>query len=217
MAPSRFRIPSQPGAASGGRTVFGLRPVAIGLMVAGVIGFIAARVLFGDQVLCLLGSTLVTFAGLAMIVAARKMGWGQPDGGRLRSTREQVPMPETPEIARLEQVTHQPEDALPPLAERTAAILRQQGAQISIETRHDDRSILQIATRDGERYMAMVLEEAAPVDTAEVRGLYALVASSRVDGGLLINGGGFTPRALQWAQGKPIRLVDSSRLSDLNI
>jgi hypothetical protein len=53
----------------------GPRVMAIILMVIGAGGFVAARLLFGDQVLCLLISTLVTFGGLAFIVASRRNGW----------------------------------------------------------------------------------------------------------------------------------------------
>lgn len=49
-----------------------LRTLAILLMVAGAISFVAARILFGDQVLCLLGSTVIVFGGLGLIVYARR-------------------------------------------------------------------------------------------------------------------------------------------------
>jgi hypothetical protein len=48
------------------------RAAALLLMVAGAICFIVSLVSFGDQVLCLLGSTLVVFVGLGIILTARR-------------------------------------------------------------------------------------------------------------------------------------------------
>lgn len=219
----RFHPTSQRGSPSGGRTAFSLRPVAIGLMIAGVAGFIAARVMFGDQVLCLLGSTLVTFAGLAMILAARRRlreGFQEqepePQTQRPHPSRRPVTVAEDPAVEWMEQLGRN-QEALSPLAGRASAIFRQQGAQVVLDAQQDDRSILQIETREGERYTAMILEGPHPADAAEVRGLYALATSAGVDGALLVSGGGFTPRAVQWSQGKPIRLVKGQGLADLNI
>lgn len=49
-----------------------VRTLAILLMVAGAAGFVYARLMFGDQVFCLFGSTLVTFIGLALVIMARR-------------------------------------------------------------------------------------------------------------------------------------------------
>jgi hypothetical protein len=54
------------------RSPISLRTGAILLMVVGAAGFVAARLMFGEQVLCLLGSTLVVFFGLGLIIMARR-------------------------------------------------------------------------------------------------------------------------------------------------
>lgn len=69
--------PSAPGGGGGFRSPVSLRTGAILLMVAGAAGFVAARLLFGDQVLCLLVSTLVVFAGLGLIIYGRRSMAGE--------------------------------------------------------------------------------------------------------------------------------------------
>lgn len=48
------------------------RSLALILMVLGAAGFMISLVVFGEQILCLVGSTLVVFTGLAVVVTARK-------------------------------------------------------------------------------------------------------------------------------------------------
>ncbi len=61
----------------GGRRPQPTRTLAILLMLAGVAAFVFSRVAFEGQVLCLLGSTLVTFAGLAVLLYARRSSQSQ--------------------------------------------------------------------------------------------------------------------------------------------
>ncbi len=56
------------------------RTLAILLMLAGVAAFVYSRVAFEDQIGCLVGSTLVTFAGLAVLVYARRSNQGAAGG-----------------------------------------------------------------------------------------------------------------------------------------
>lgn len=56
------------------------RPVALLLMVAGAAAFIISLISFGEQVLCLFGSTLVVFGGLLINIFARQyVGVDQKD------------------------------------------------------------------------------------------------------------------------------------------
>lgn len=48
------------------------RSLAVFLMIVGAIGFMASLVAWGEQILCLLGSSLVVFGGLGIIAMARK-------------------------------------------------------------------------------------------------------------------------------------------------
>lgn len=247
----------------------GPRVLAVILMVIGAGGFVAARLLFGDQVLCLLVSTLVTFGGLAFIVASRRNGWEeswkkahQQDARDYRGPR-QVPNRQSARLqptARPQPVRSQrmngggayaasdpgpwatvqprqpaavtptplptpptnvprqvPYEPMPPLALRVMKILRQQGARVTVETRRDERSILKVETSAGEVFQALVLEDNTEVDVADLRALYALVTSSISSGGYLITGGSFTPRALAWAAGKPLRLLTQDELSQLSV
>lgn len=55
-----------------GRFQFTPRTGAILIMIAGVIGFVFSRIQFGDQVICLFASTLVTLTGLGLLFMLRK-------------------------------------------------------------------------------------------------------------------------------------------------
>jgi hypothetical protein len=240
------------------RVPVGPRVLAIILMVIGAGGFVAARLMFGDQVLCLLISTLVTFGGLAFIVASRRNGWEeswkqaherdmqspaeprqvssrpsarpQPsrsqrmNGGGAEGSldpgpwvtiqpRQPVRAAPAPPAGIPRQVPYEP---MPPLALRVIKILRQQGARVTVETRREERSILKVETSAGEVFLALVLEDETEVDVADLRALYALVTSSISSGGYLITGGFFTTRALDWAAGKPLRLLTQDELSRLS-
>lgn len=47
------------------------RSEGILVMIGGAAGFVVTLLLWGDQVLCFLGSTLITFLGLGMVIASR--------------------------------------------------------------------------------------------------------------------------------------------------
>lgn len=55
------------------------RSAAILIMVAGAVSFAAALVFFDNSILCFAGSTLLTLAGLGMIIVRRRNGGGQSE------------------------------------------------------------------------------------------------------------------------------------------
>ena len=204
----------------------GPRAVGLLLMVAGVAGFFLSRLIFGEQLLWMLISTLVTFGGLAIIVRAKKNqqaegedseGYSSPPEPRSRPARRAsafgdsvaAPVPARPRYASA--------DSLPPLAARVTRIFRQQGAQVAVETQHEDRCILQVTSPLGEVFTAMILEGAEDVEVVDVRALYALVSAAGNIGGYLIASGAFTERAESWAQGRPLRLIREEELGDLTV
>ncbi len=88
--------PSSGKETGGGKTPRVTRTLAILLMLAGVVAFVFSRVAFEGQVACLLGSTLVTFAGLAVLVYARRSSQGAaggntPGGSRPAQAPRQIP------------------------------------------------------------------------------------------------------------------------------
>lgn len=204
----------------------GQRAVGLLLMVAGVAGFFLSRLLFGEQVLFLFASTVLTFGGLAIIVRAKKNQQAEAENSgeeyapaepRSRAARRAsafgnasaAPAPVRPRYASA--------DSLPPLAARVTRIFRQQGAQVAVETQREDRFILQVTSPLGEVFTAMILEGADDVDATDVRALYALVSAAGNTGGYLIASGAFTERAEAWAQGKPLRLISEAELGDLTV
>lgn len=71
-------VPPSSGKGPGGRRLpVSARLLAILIMLAGVAAFFISRLVFGEQVLCLLGSTLITFAGLGFLITGRRRGWYQ--------------------------------------------------------------------------------------------------------------------------------------------
>ena len=196
----------------------GPRAIGLLLMVAGVGGFFLSRLLFGDQVLWMIASTLVTFGGLAIIVRARR---SQPadDAGSSEEPGYESPVTRARPTrqASKQRPSYASAGSLPPLAGRVTRIFRQQGAQVMVETLREDRCILRVSSPVGEVFTAMILEDPDDVDAADVRALYALVQSQGSSGGYLISGGAFTDRAAAWAQGKPLRLISEGEIGDLNI
>jgi hypothetical protein len=104
-------------------------------------------------------------------------------------------------------------------AQRTAAILRGQGAQVVVEQGHADRLILRIWAASGIEHVALVLETSSRVDVPEVRAIHALVKRTNSGGrGYLISAAGFTERAYQWAAVRPrLRLVAGDELDELGV
>lgn len=67
------------GIGSGGaRSLFRSRTLGIALMLLSVVAFVISLLVYPDQVLCFFGSTLVTFAGLAIYLSARRPAGNQP-------------------------------------------------------------------------------------------------------------------------------------------
>ncbi len=220
-----------------------LRPIAILVMIVGVAGFVAARVLFAGQLVCLVVSTLVTFGGLLLIIAGRRYGWGTgrstvdesaPSSPRAVRSRElprglrypDLPEPRTqqpleevraPAVPR-KQVIPRPEPQPPgTLLSQVINLLRMQGARVEVETHRENRTVLRIES-EGQAYLALVREDLNPIDVAEVRGLFALVENSGSERGYLIAAGQFTPNSYEWAKARPkIRLVGQDELDELSI
>lgn len=63
------------------------RLVAILLMVAGAVGFAVTLLVWGDRILFLLASTLVTFIGLGFIIAGRRLAVNTPKEGQPVNSR----------------------------------------------------------------------------------------------------------------------------------
>lgn len=204
----------------------GPRAVGLLLMVAGVLGFFLSRLIFGEQLLWMLISTLVTFGGLAIIVRVKRNQQAEADDNgeyyapaepRSRPTRRAsafgdsvaAPAPVRPRYASA--------DSLPPMAARVTRIFRQQGAQVAVETQREDRCILQVTSPLGEVFTAMILEGNEDVDASDARALYALVSAAGNTGGYLIASGAFTDRAVAWVQGRPLRLISEEELGDLTV
>lgn len=234
---------NQPGS---GRSPFNPRMLAILLMIVGAVCFVVAQFLFPEQVLCMVGSTLITFAGLGIIVAARRrgwqsgsvseaprqaaqMGWGSsrphyrpPAGLRVPVSKPSLPEPE-PEPVDVPQDHEGLNSAIDAgawrvsLIDQTADILERQGAQVRVEAQREDRGILRITTRDGRVITAIVREDTDPVEVADVRALYALVSSSAAEAGYLIAAGPITGQAYEWAGARQIHLVGADELDELGI
>lgn len=229
---------------SNGTGSINLRTVAILLMVVGAVCFVAALLLFPEQVLCMVGSTLITFIGLGVIITARRRGWQV--GGTVEAQRQAPqdqwaslrPRYRTPSGLRapvrkptpvVMEPIERPDDQSPmndaarpetppaSLIDQTAEILERQGARVRIEAQREDRGILRITTRDGRVVVAMVREDTAIVDVADVRSLYALVSSSAAEGGYLIAAGPITERAYAWAGERQIHLVSADEMDELGV
>lgn len=232
---------------SPGRFQFTPRAGAILIMVAGVIGFVFSRIQFGDQVLCLFASTLVTLAGLGMLFMQRKgikfvprqIGTGQqgnpsqpkgayrgkmPSGLRAtaRGARPPVQAPmvvteDAQEASGQDAEVSSLQSSMDQLQAQVVSVLESQGAQVQIELKRENRSILNITTAQGQVYQALILEGNMPVGVADVRALQALISNSKAARGYLIAGGFFTPEAYDWAGKHQIRLVSADEMDELSI
>lgn len=221
-----------------------LRTVALLLMVAGAICFVVALILFPEQVLCMVGSTLITFIGLGIIITGRKRGW--PVEGAAQAPR-QAPQdqwasirPRHRTLPGLRVTARKPTPAvMEPIGEpddqssmkdvvqvnvhhvslvdQTAEVLERQGARVRVEAQREDRGILRITTHDGRAVVVLVREDTDTVDVADVRSLYALMSSSAAEGGYLIAAGPITERAYEWAGERQIHLVSADEMDELSV
>lgn len=186
-----------------------LRPLAILLMLAGAGGFFATRVFFGDQTLCMLGSTLVVFLGLGLIIYQRRNLPSQPS--TIRQNTNKYIQEQEPEHYTYENIpqSYPVENAF---VNTVTDYFQQSGARVVVETRRDDRLILIITNPDGSQYTAIVNQSPEPVDIPELRALLALVSNNGSQLGYYITSGSFTPRASTWISGKPLRLIEEGDL-----
>ena len=193
------------------------RPAAILLMIAGAAGFVFTRVMFGDQVLCLFGSTLVTFGGLALLWYARRGGGAElrPKGRTNRAS--------PPDFTDEDSAASLPRwEVLPPAGEEpqtgdlTNAVIHEfeaQGAQVQVDLVRAGRSILYAHLPGGEFFTVMVNQGLDAVDLGEVRALLALVNNNGSQLGYYVTAGEFTPRTLTWASSRPVLLIARGQVS----
>jgi hypothetical protein len=187
-----------------------IRPLAILLMVIGAAGFVASRILWGEQVLCMFGSTLVVFLGLALILYLR----------RNNMAAQQHSLRQTAMGTAYAQESDQMEHNHVPLVSMTDFVadnFKRQGGQVFIETRRPERSILRVSMPGGEIYSAIVHEGIDAVDVGELRALLALVSNHHSQTGYYVTDGYFTPRAAEWAADKPLSLVEKGQFDLLNV
>jgi restriction system protein len=72
-----------------------------------------------------------------------------------------------------------------------------------------------LARKDGTYLIQCKHWKTYRVGVREVRELFGILVSERAKGGILVTTGTFTPDALAFAKGKPIELVDGSRLAEM--
>ena len=103
------------------------------------------------------------------------------------------------------------------LAGRVMNVLRLQGAQVLVEAKRENRSILRVRTQSGEIFTAIVKADAGIVDVGEVRGLYALMTAAGSVGAFMVSDGTYTDRAKDWARQRGLTLIDSGQISDIRL
>ena len=212
----------------------GLRTLAILLMVLGLIGFVAGRLLFPEQVLCLFGSTLITLGGMGLVFYLRGQ---QPGSSQRQEDNDDLPFIErpaprsrrpAPHIDRLDdsfepllpQQRPLPETQvyLPPepetLVDAVVLLFEQRGMRVQVEASRAGRTVLHLY-QAGERFVVLVIESSAAVGVGEVRGLLALVTASASQGGYLVTAGSITQPAYAWAANYPLRLITGGELDQL--
>jgi hypothetical protein len=196
----------------------GLRPVALLLMVAGAAGFILSLVIFGEQVLCLLGSTTLTFIGLGLTVAARRQTESAPAyetaPKRGQMMVDSVDVPEEPSPPAWVESDTEEDLALTDLAVET---FQTWGAEVAVEAQRGDRCVLHIQATDGKTYVALVYNQPSPVELADVRALFALITNAGGQGGFIISEGIAETDTLEWARRRRIALVDRTWLRGAGI
>lgn len=188
------------------RTTGLVRPLAIALMLLGAAGFLAATLLYRDQVLYQLGSTLVVFLGLGLVLAARRRQTtasqpaDQPDDGPYA------------EDAYAHSAGMHPANQPGGLVGDVLAVYerKQAGARVAIS--RPGRSVVQVSMLEGWRATVLVMDGPDEIDLPEVRALNALVVDHRSARGYLVARGGYTERAREWAEDRGLKLLDASEL-----
>lgn len=198
------RFPRSPGSGRPSRLIR-WRMLAISIMVAGALGFALTLFLFNEDLFCLSSSTLLTLAGLGLLITARRRGWEPPERDQPQGSvlgRSAWPRPilgnPVPRGLRAASMARRPsqspllvddagtgrsavqEEPVGPvevlLAEQVQTILAGQGARITVLSRSADRSILRITTPSGQEHIALVMEGLAPAEAVEGRALLALLS-----------------------------------------
>jgi hypothetical protein len=201
--------------------------LAILLMVAGAIGFGISLVAFDGQLLCLLGSTVVVFAGLWFTVQARRRQVNDALSGEEAGWPPREPeLPQQPERGRPAQSPaprdwtrreSRPEPILPSLTGLVSDALRRQGAQVVLEAQRDDRCILQVRAQSGETFTAFILEGHDVVDVSDVRGLYGLMTASGSTGAFMVSAGSYTAQARDWARQRSLALMQAGQVDEIRV
>lgn len=219
-----------------------IRPVAIGLMVLGAAGFLIATVQYGEMVLCQLGATLVVFAGLGMVIFARRQADGQEEPPARSAARRAAPQPARvravpeprrqaaqtgamPPVTAVQRSQPDADDLLPEgdrnslggLAGEVLAVYERKGAYVRVEASRPGRSIVRATLPDGMRVTVLVLEGQEDVDVSDVRALFALVNEHSSARGFLAARGAFSERARAWADSRGLRLLNQGELWKLGI
>lgn len=182
-----------------------IRPLAIALMMLGAAGFLAAALFYADQVLYQLGSTLVVFLGLGLVLASRRRQADAPQAsqtpGGLYGAGEDAYSAEA----------HAP-GPTGGLVGEVLAIYERKQASARVEISRPGRSVVQAAMLEGWRATVLVIDSPEAVDLPEVRALNALVVDHRSARGYLVARGGFSERAEAWAEERGLKLLDASEL-----
>ncbi len=102
------------------------------------------------------------------------------------------------------------------LADQVAQILRSKAwANVKIERSTPDQCILHIETANGQKHVAIVIRANQPVGVSTAQALYELVKQTNTQRGFLFTDGTFEAKAVNWAQGKPLDLIDGNSLNRL--
>ena len=94
-----------------------------------------------------------------------------------------------------------------------AQVFRQRGFRVwDVRFQGDHGVDLQLITPDGVPAVAQIKRYADTVGEPTVRDLYGTMINAGARRAYLINTGGFSRPAQEWAQGKPIQLIDGQAL-----
>lgn len=223
------------------------KTVAFALMLAGAAGFVISLVAFEQQVLCLFGSTVLVFIGLAIRLRGRQneLNPGQPgeemdeepdlsqplhrESYRTLQPRVQVPSPSTwtpvegnkPEqgefLARSRVVSPLHNRRLTAVADRAVEIFHQNRADVQVDIQREDRSIWHVTSANGKTYSVIIYEGDEVIDAGDLRALYSLMTNTGTEGGLFLTASAFTPQAREWAAKRAIQLFDIANLHTITL